>query len=140
MQDLRKELKLILLIAWFVVCAAGYYTAVHFEFEAIVIIYGIMSIVFGVAFFLVNGGLRSTVKVQPAEKENTATRKQKKRARYKKEAVSAEDIGEEPRDNIFGLSPQRQKFFAELFLILFLPPVCVLCADYVLIAFLPDYN
>ncbi|MBQ9921790.1 MAG: hypothetical protein IJO52_06365, partial [Clostridia bacterium] len=49
-------------------------------------------------------------------------------------------IGEEPRDNIFGLSPQRQKFFAELFLILFLPPVCVLCADYVLIAFLPDYN
>lgn len=137
---MRKELKLILLITWFILCAAGYYTAIHFEFEGIVIIYGIMSIVFGVAFFLVNGGIRPTVKVRPVQNPDTATRKQKKRDRYKSVNVMGEGFTEEPRGNIFSLSPEKQKFFAELFLILFLPPVFVLAADYVLIAFLPDYN
>ena len=136
---MKKQTKLALLVLWFVLCALGYYTAVHFEFGPIVIIYGAMSIVFGVGFFLVNGGIRSTVKTSPENVQDTSSRKQKKRDRYKKENLSAQSIEEEPRDNIFRLSPEKQKFYAELLLILFLPPTAVLVADYVLIAFLPGY-
>ena len=137
---MRKELKLVLLIVWFILCGAVYYTAVHFEFEAIVIIYGIMSIVFGIAFFLVNGGVRPTVKIQSDAQDDTATKKQIKRDRYKKRDTALSVDTDRMRINIFGLSPEKQKFYAELFLILFLPPVCVLAADYLLISFLPDYN
>ena len=131
---------MILLIGWFIVAASIYFTAVKCEFEPIMPIYLFMSLFFGVAFFLVNGGLRSTVKTDNTVLQDTRSKKQKARMRYKNDTVlPVSSENEKPRANIFKLSPQKQRFFAELFLILFLAPTAVLVVDYVLIAFIPSY-
>ncbi|MBQ9940515.1 MAG: hypothetical protein IJO74_03130 [Clostridia bacterium] len=137
---MKKQTKFVLLILWFILCLTMYYTAIHFQFEPIVIIYGSMSIIFGAAFFLVNGGVRPIIKTTAVSREDTSPPKEKKRNRYKPANTPLNNTPEDnDRINIFSLTPQKQKFFAELFIILFLPPTAIIIADYVLIAFLPDY-
>lgn len=140
LQDLKKHTKVILLLGWFIIAAALYFTAVKYEFGPIMPIYMFMSLFFGVAFFLVNGGLRPTVKTHTAYIQDTRSKKQKTRMRYKNDTCPhspAKDA--QPRANIFKLKPEKQRFYAELFLILFLAPTAVLVADYVMIVFIPFY-
>jgi len=136
---LKKQTKLLLLVGWFILAAAMYFAAVRFEFEPIMPIYMLMSLAFGIAFFLVNGGIRSTVKTNGKQIGIKLSKKQKSRMRYKNDSLEVPDKDEVPRANIFRLSPEKQRFFAELFLILFLAPTAILVIDYVLIVFIPSY-
>lgn len=138
---MKKQTKMLLLIGWFILAAVIYFTAINYEFEPVILIYAVMSMLFGVAFLLVNGGVRSTIKTSAHQTHTVKTsKKQKTRMRYHKEESALPTEEELPRLNIFRLSPEKQKFFAELFLILFLAPTVVLAVDYVLIAFIPDYK
>ena len=136
---MKKETKMILLAGWFILCTVLYFAAVNFEFTPIMPIYMAMSLIFGISFFLVNGGIRPTVKTENTDSGETLTKKQKARMRYHRESALSEKT-DNVRPNIFNLTPEKQKMLSELFLILFLAPTAVLCIDYILIAFVPGYN
>ncbi len=139
---MKKQTKLILLIIWFIAAAAIYFAAIQREIEAITPIYAVLSTLSGIGFFLVNGGVRATVKTDAASAEhNILSKKQKARLRYQKsEKAAALPNAEPPRANIFRLSPQKQKLWAEVLLIVFIAPTAVLIIDYLLIAFIPSYT
>lgn len=139
---MKKQTKSILLIAWCILAAAMYFAAVRCEFEPITPIYAVMSILFGIGFFLVNGGIRATVKLDADDAPHAGlSKKQKSRLRYQKsEKQKFPREADAPRDNIFHLSPEKQKFWAEILLIAFIAPTTVLVIDYLLIAFIPSYT
>lgn len=139
---MKKQTKLILLILWCIVAAAIYFAAIQREIEVITPIYAVLSTLSGVGFFLVNGGVRAIVKADSApEAHDALSKKQKARLRYQKsEKAAALPNAEPPRANIFRLSPQKQKLWAELLIIVFIAPTAVLIIDYLLIAFIPSYT
>ena len=138
---MKKQTKMAFLIGWFIVCTALYFTAVKLEFTPIMPIYTAMSLIFGITFFLVNGGVRPIVKTDKSyETEDSLSKKQKARMRYHKENALPEVHNQAERPNIFKLSAEKQKLYAEVSLILFLVPTVILAIDYLLIAFIPQYN
>lgn len=139
---MKKQTKAILLVTWCILAAAIYFAAVRCEFEPITPIYAVLSTLFGIGFFVVNGGIRATVKSEIADKSQTGlSKKQKSRLRYRKseKQTSPREV-DAPRDNIFHLSPAKQKFWAEILLIAFIAPTAILVIDYLLIAFIPSYT
>lgn len=137
---MKKQTKLILLSLSFIIAAALYFAAVRYEFEPITPIYAVLATFSGVGFFLVNGGVRPTVKIEGDDPHTQLSKKQKSRLRYRKsEAVTVPRELDAPRANIFRLSPEKQKFLAEILLIAFIVPTAILVIDYLLIAFIPSY-